>query len=359
MSSAVGFGCCSRKCVVATMNPGVQKPHCWASWSTNACITGVSASPSAKPSMVVIFFPCASIASTAQAYTVLPSINIVQAPQTPRSHTRFAPVRLKLSRKASSRVTRGSSCARSFLPFTVSSIGTLPGPWTATSSPAAFTTVGPTSSGTATPMPEIFMKSRRVTPEAGSGLRASSSFMAPPSLQSASITPARAAWHGRRMERQFDGTDLQKNGGSHGAAVKGDAGAFAELLLQSADVGNQVCDLRVGQFAFVGWHLAFAVSYCGRQVGIGHLLDIGATEVFGSHRCLAAAIGPMAHSALCLVGVRSALRRSHRGQRQCDNEAEQSNPLEQFHRHIFLFPHRSTPRGERDMYKSAAKRRRG
>src|SRR5271165_611318 len=298
-------------------------------------MSGVSASPSVRPSMVVIFFPCASMASTEQAYTVLPSINTVQAPHTPRSQTRFAPVRLKLSRRASRRVTRGSSWALSFLLFTMSSIGTFPGPWTATSSPAALTTVRPTSSGTATPMPEIFMKSRRVTPELCPGLLASS-FMAPPSLQSASITPARASRQ-RRGERLLVGIEQTRNGRLRREPPSSDTGSFGESLFQGADVFHQVADLRVSQLSFVCRHLAFAVGYGARQICIRHLLYVGAAEVLGSHRGFAATIGPVAHGALGLV-VRGSIRRGYRRQRQSDHKAEQSDTLEQSHRHLFPFP---------------------
>src|SRR6266571_286578 len=103
------------------------------------------------------------MASTEQEYTVLLSISTVQAPQVPRSQTRLAPVSSNWSRRASSKVTRGSSCALTFLPFTLSDTGTLPGPWTccASSSASALTWL---TSGTAAETPEIFRKSRLETP---------------------------------------------------------------------------------------------------------------------------------------------------------------------------------------------------
>src|SRR5271165_3624778 len=237
-------------------------------------MSGVSASPSVRPSMVVIFFPCASMASTEQAYTVLPSISTVQAPHTPRSQTRFAPVKLKVSRRASRSVTRGSSCAPSFLPFTMSSTGTLPGPWTVTSSPAACTTVGPTSSGTATPMPEIFMKSRRVTPEFCSGSHASSSFMAPPSLQFASITLWRVTWHERGTQSCEDGTEHKKRRPSAEPPLT--QGAFANLFLQCADVLHEVADLSIGQRALEALHFSLAVGDGPGQISVRHALNVSA-----------------------------------------------------------------------------------
>src|SRR5690242_10976137 len=103
------------------------------------------------------------MARTEQEYTALPSINTVQAPQVPRSQTRLAPVSSNWSRSASSRVTRGSSCALSFLPFTLSDTGTLPGPWTCGESSRAKALTWLTS-GTAAETPEIFRKSRLETP---------------------------------------------------------------------------------------------------------------------------------------------------------------------------------------------------
>src|SRR5438445_13477659 len=47
----------------------------------------------------------------------------------------------------------------------LNSIGTLPGPCTGTSSPAARTVRGPATKGTATEIPEILRKSRRETRE--------------------------------------------------------------------------------------------------------------------------------------------------------------------------------------------------
>src|SRR5208283_4693602 len=153
------------------------------------------------------------------------------------------------------------------------------------------------------------------------------------------------------MCRSMDGTNRRKWAVPRGTALKRSAGSVRELLLQCADVGNQVVDLRVGQLAFVSRHLAFAVGNGGRQVGIRHLLDVGAAEVLGSHRGLAAAIGAMAHGALCLVRVRTALRHGYR--RQCqsdqcqsDHQAEQSDTLKQSHRLSLSFPHQSPLRGK-------------
>src|SRR6185437_438176 len=115
--------------------------------------------------MVVISRPWASMASTEQEYTALPSIKTVQAPQVPRSHTRLAPVSSNLSRSASSSVTRGSNCAFSFLPLTLRDTGTLPGPCIPAFSSASASAPTWVTSGAAAVTPEILRKSRRETPE--------------------------------------------------------------------------------------------------------------------------------------------------------------------------------------------------
>src|SRR5581483_4356027 len=72
-------------------------------------------------------------------------------------------------------------------------ISTLPGPCTGTSCPAAITTLGPATSGTATEMLEIFRKSRRETPDRSSVLGveplpigSSSDIRKPPQVESSS-----------------------------------------------------------------------------------------------------------------------------------------------------------------------------
>ena len=60
----------------------------------------------------------------------VPSMIIVQAPQTPRSQPRLLPVMSAVLRIASSSVTRGSTFRFNRLPLTMSVIGTSPGPTT-------------------------------------------------------------------------------------------------------------------------------------------------------------------------------------------------------------------------------------
>ena len=61
--------------------PGVQKPHCRPCSSRNACCTGSSCRPAARPSAVVTVRPLACTASTVQDFTDSPSSSTVQAPQ--------------------------------------------------------------------------------------------------------------------------------------------------------------------------------------------------------------------------------------------------------------------------------------
>src|SRR5205807_10444464 len=92
MSSGEGLGCLSIMALQAMTNPGVQNPHCEASFSTKACCTGCNLPSCINDSTVVIGLCCASMASTEQEYTVLLSTSTVQAPHSARSQTRLAPV---------------------------------------------------------------------------------------------------------------------------------------------------------------------------------------------------------------------------------------------------------------------------
>src|SRR5207245_11773226 len=138
------------------------------SLSTEDCAIGCSVPCCSNDSTVVTCLPWDSMASTEHAYTVLLLISTVQAPHSARSHTRLAPVMSNSSRRASSRVTRGSRFALYFLPLMVNCMAPAPGPWTGTCSPAANTAFGPATRGTATEMLEILRKSRLETPERSS-----------------------------------------------------------------------------------------------------------------------------------------------------------------------------------------------
>src|SRR5207302_7783660 len=100
-------------------------------------------------------------ASTEQAYTAFLSSITVQAPQSPRSQTRFGPVTSNLSRNASRSVTRDSRFALNFLPLTSRVTGTFPGPKTWTSSPATSRTVGPRTGGADVVRADILRNVRR------------------------------------------------------------------------------------------------------------------------------------------------------------------------------------------------------
>src|SRR5919198_937794 len=103
--------------------PGVQKPH-WSAWrSQNACWSGWSSPPCARPSIVVISLPSAWTASKVHDFTACPSRWIVQAPQSDVSQPIFVPVSPRSSRRKSTSSVRGSTSASCRTPLTVSAIG--------------------------------------------------------------------------------------------------------------------------------------------------------------------------------------------------------------------------------------------
>src|ERR1700730_7046634 len=100
--------------------PGVQYPHWNASWSMNACCNGWSVPSPARPSMVVTLAPSFITANVKQELTRRPSTKTVQAPHWPWSQPFFVPVRLRRSRKASSKVVHGAMLNVRFSPLTLS-----------------------------------------------------------------------------------------------------------------------------------------------------------------------------------------------------------------------------------------------
>src|ERR1051326_1100575 len=127
MSAGGALGFLSKAARIATTKPGVQKPHCCASNCTNAAGTASSWSLSTNASAVLIG-PFASSASVVHAYTGLPFIITVHAPQVPRSQTRLQLVTLRKSRSVSSSVVRGSTFVVTSLPLTFRVSFTGPGP---------------------------------------------------------------------------------------------------------------------------------------------------------------------------------------------------------------------------------------
>src|SRR6202011_1163413 len=106
-SASVGFGFFSRSARAATMNPGVQMPHCSAACSRNFCCNGCNPWGLAIPSMVVTFRPWTSTPRTQQEFTSLPSRMTLQAPQLPLLQPSLVPVRRSSSRRTSRRLWRG------------------------------------------------------------------------------------------------------------------------------------------------------------------------------------------------------------------------------------------------------------
>ena len=81
--SSLGQGSCAKSAVAAMMRPGMQKPHCIAPVSRNACCTGEGLPAQAKPSIVVTRIPETLSTKERQDRTGSPSSSTVQEPQTP------------------------------------------------------------------------------------------------------------------------------------------------------------------------------------------------------------------------------------------------------------------------------------
>ena len=79
--------------------PAAQKPHWKACASWKAFWTGCIPPSGARPSMVVILRPSARKAGTRQEWNGLPSIQTVQAPQSPASQPFFTPNTSRSRRK--------------------------------------------------------------------------------------------------------------------------------------------------------------------------------------------------------------------------------------------------------------------
>src|ERR1035441_1188525 len=112
----------SRSCA-GTSRPGVEKPHCTAPASRNACCKGCRSSPLARPSTVTMLRPCAWPASTRQAQTARPSRYTVHDPHSPCSHAFFDPGRPIRSRSTNSRFSPSQTSSTVTLsPLTVAVI---------------------------------------------------------------------------------------------------------------------------------------------------------------------------------------------------------------------------------------------
>src|ERR1700731_1569350 len=106
------------------------------------------------------------------------------------------------------------------------------------------------------------------------------------------------------------------------------------LLGQTANVGDQVFNLGVFQFAGVAWHLSFALRDGFLDLGICFGLHFWGCEISSSHLA-ALAIGAMAHRALGLVSCGCILCDSRRtadrdypaSQQSCQAQSER----EMFH----------------------------
>jgi hypothetical protein len=83
---------------MATIIPGMQKPHCTAPCSTKARWTSVSSPGGLSPSTVRTSLPAASAASTQQDATSVPSSSTEQEPHSPCSQAFLEPGRPRRSR---------------------------------------------------------------------------------------------------------------------------------------------------------------------------------------------------------------------------------------------------------------------
>ena len=109
-SSAVGSGLRSISAAAAIVMPGVQKPHCIASWSMNACLhrvqlVALGETLDRRDLRARRLRPPASCRSRCGA----PSSQTVQAEQAPRLQAILVPVSPSGPRNASASVMRGST----------------------------------------------------------------------------------------------------------------------------------------------------------------------------------------------------------------------------------------------------------
>src|SRR5205085_3538620 len=100
ISSSLGLALAASSADAVTICPGVQKPHCVASASTNASTSGCSRSPS----IVVTSRSPTVWTSVMQESTGTPSSCTVQAPQCPSPQAILVPVKPRSSRSTSASV---------------------------------------------------------------------------------------------------------------------------------------------------------------------------------------------------------------------------------------------------------------
>ncbi|MCY1210896.1 hypothetical protein D9M72_225960 [compost metagenome] len=119
MSASVGVRVRRSRSTAAMIWPGWQKPHCGTSRFIQACCTGCSVLPLARPSMVVTWRPRTSDTRTEQVVTALPSTWQVQALHTLMPQPYFGPVMPSLSRSTHSSARSSGASTSTFWPFTL------------------------------------------------------------------------------------------------------------------------------------------------------------------------------------------------------------------------------------------------
>src|SRR6266849_5136991 len=120
ISSSVGCGLSASSSWLATIMPGVQKPHCSPKSARNAACNGLSPSGGVSPSMVVTARPSSCAANSRQLRAERPSTSTVHAPHTPCSQPTCVPRRRRSWRRKSARERRPSTRRSTLCPFTVS-----------------------------------------------------------------------------------------------------------------------------------------------------------------------------------------------------------------------------------------------
>ena len=109
-SSSLGSRFSRSRSQAAMIMPGVQKPHCSACLSWNACWIGCRLpSGPARPSTVSTSPPSAWTVSTEQLFTLLPFSATVQAPQLLVSQPTTVPTLPSRSRRYCTSSSRGST----------------------------------------------------------------------------------------------------------------------------------------------------------------------------------------------------------------------------------------------------------
>src|SRR5438445_2274260 len=133
ISCSVAFGFLSRNALAVMITPLMQKPHCVACSSMNACCRGCGFSMVPKPSRVVISAPSTLFTGVTQERIACAFTITVQAPHCPSPHPNFGPFSARSSLSTYKSGVVGSTSTAWTLPLTFKFIAliefkVLPGP---------------------------------------------------------------------------------------------------------------------------------------------------------------------------------------------------------------------------------------